>query len=748
MIVWGAEDRTTGGRDITAAPTVRMAAAAAVSVLYLACAAPVLGQAGAPLLIENDAFAEWDIRGSNTLHLEDYTVQGQNKALSPYTDEGFQPFNDTEVTFSRRVSPYEEFRGGVGGVLNYSPYRAQDEDFTLERLNLTWEKGDAETPFRAEFGDFFGFYSLRTLQRSLKGAQVDFQPHETPSGLKHSLQVMAGFSDPNYRDVDLKNDLYTGASWLMETRDFGTFSFSGVSNLRERSSEHRDLQQMVFSVAAQKGIEAAGQRLSLEGELAFFGGDVDQGTASRSGEQDKGLFVLLDGRTVAKPLTYSIRYERYGQDFQPNGAAITANQELTELRTAYRLEDGVILSARGERVTNNLERGIPLHTTLGGLTISGPMLQGLGPGTTVRLDGSIQKAENDSSTVDTRTYAGSANISTPVAPLWTANFGLRLQNFEDSRNNTDAVTREISVSGDRRIEALGLAGSVTPGLVMRRNGGTAGTVDFGPSLALSLAGGAHAFNFNYSFLGQNPTGRENTNTHNVSTTYEYTRGAHVIGAEVAYQSRLPEATFGTQSYKFGVFWRVNFARPAKAAPRPPESQGDIAGGEPEDFRIVDIPPGMTIQQAQARLGRYRISGGVARAGVTVYETPLLPAISQRQRLAVEADGNRVTRTALIIDLDDPGNATGVSRLFERLREILIGRYGNPEKTFTVGQIRPSLVADVNSGALIRTAEWRTAAGAIRLGIPRRRDQQVRIEIQLTKGFAPPRQTLWSIEPAR
>lgn len=710
-------------------------------------AGPAFGQAGPPLLIDSDAFSGWDIRGSNSLHLESYNVRGQNKSLSPYPNEGFQPFNDTEMSFSRRESPYEEFRGGVAGVLNYSPYRSEDEDFTLERLNLVWEKGDAETPFRAEAGDFFGFYSLRTLQRSLKGAQVDLQPHVTKGGTRHSVQFMSGFSSPTYRDVDLKEDLYSGGSWLLEDPQFGNYSISLVNNVREQNSFHRDLNQTVVSIAGQKAFEAVGQRISLEGELGVLGGDVDLGTASRYNRQDKGLFFLFDGRTIERPLSYSLRYERYGRDYQPNGAAITPNQQLTELRGGYRLEDGILVNARLEQLTSNLEATTALETTLGGLTVSGPMFQSVVPGASVRLDTTVQKVENSPGTTRTLTRSASASGSAPIDRMWTGNIGLRFQESLDRTSGGRAITRELTVSGDRRISLYGLDGSVTPGLVLRRNGGSIQSIDAGPSVALNVAGGPHTVGLNYAFLAQNPSG-EGVDSHDLSATYQYTVGAHVFGAEMAYQERLPDRTFGTVSYKFGVFWRVNFARPAQVADRGQDRQAPLGTGEPSDFRLTDAPPGLLLSDATAAFGRYRIVGGIERPGLIVYETRNLPSISQRQRIAVESESGRVKRTALIVDFDDTTDVAANSRLFSRIREILISRYGNPDTTFSLGQIKSTLAADVNNGSFIRTAQWRAGSSTIRLGIPRRRDRQVRIEVQISSGFAPPRETLWSIEQAR
>ena len=132
----------------------------------------------------------------------------------------------------------------------------------------------------------------------------------------------------------------------------------------------------------------------------------------------------------------------------------------------------------------------------------------------------------------------------------------------------------------------------------------------------------------------------------------------------------------------------------------------------------------------------------------VYELRLLNEIDQRQRFAIETDAGRITRTALVISIDDPNNVSAVGQTYERVRKALLDRYGNPTLTFEEGAIGPTFVADLNAGRVIRTMEWQTESGKLRLGIPRRLDGQVRIEIQHASGFGAPRDSLWSIDAVR
>lgn len=159
-------------------------------------------------------------------------------------------------------------------------------------------------------------------------------------------------------------------------------------------------------------------------------------------------------------------------------------------------------------------------------------------------------------------------------------------------------------------------------------------------------------------------------------------------------------------------------------------------------------PGLPLASAQEELTRVGFTDGAFLAGAKLFEVRALDDIDLRQRLVVGYARGRVARTALIIELEDVGDVDTTSQTFERIREILIQRYGAPARTFVEGSFTDSFEDDVNSDWLIRTVEWDRPSGVLRYGIPRRLDRQVRLEIQFAPGFPPPRQTLWSVEAVR
>lgn len=105
---------------------------------------------------------QWNVDGSNTLRYEVYDITG-DESTSPFAFEGPQVYDELQMSFSRDMSPWETVRGDLQGLINFSDYRLDKERVTLERFNVTWEKGDSPVPFRIEGGDYFGFFSVRTL---------------------------------------------------------------------------------------------------------------------------------------------------------------------------------------------------------------------------------------------------------------------------------------------------------------------------------------------------------------------------------------------------------------------------------------------------------------------------------------------------------------------------------------------------------------------------------------------------------
>lgn len=105
---------------------------------------------------------------------------------------------------------------------------------------------------------------------------------------------------------------------------------------------------------------------------------------------------------------------------------------------------------------------------------------------------------------------------------------------------------------------------------------------------------------------------------------------------------------------------------------------------------------------------------------------------------------KLERTAVIIDLNQVGELDNAYQLYERIRTRLNREFG-AATTQEVGAFSPSLAQDLRDGKFIRISDWKTPAGVLRLGIPRRLDGIVRIEAQHAQSFPMSGYVSWSVE---
>jgi hypothetical protein len=136
---------------------------------------------------------------------------------------------------------------------------------------------------------------------------------------------------------------------------------------------------------------------------------------------------------------------------------------------------------------------------------------------------------------------------------------------------------------------------------------------------------------------------------------------------------------------------------------------------------------------------------VRQGNATVYEANLLSEIDQRQRLVIE-HGATVERVGLVVSLSNVASADDIASLYARIVRTMIERYGRPHISFELGSFGRNYARDIADGKLIRIVEWDTRQGTLRLGIPRRLDGNVRIEVLHAIAFSTPRDTNWGLLP--
>jgi hypothetical protein len=280
--------------------------------------------------------------------------------------------------------------------------------------------------------------------------------------------------------------------------------------------------------------------------------------------------------------------------------------------------------------------------------------------------------------------------------------------------------------------------------------------EWAPQLAATLAWGAHRFGASYGGQRLVPLGASTgvVEVNTLSVDYRYVRGQHTLGVEASAYDRNAQVPQQNRTYRTSVFWTYRFDRtaaPAAAAPvalAAAPAAAPAGGGAPALALLLDLTPGTGLEIATARLAAAGIRGGTRTGDSVVFETRLLRDVPQRQRLVLESSGDSIRRCALVVDFSDPNNAAQVVREYEEVRRAMLDRFGPATLNFEDGTIGPNFVADLNMSRVVRVMQWSTPSGVLRLGIPRRLDGQVRMEIQHAASFGAPRDLLWSLEGVR
>ncbi|MCB1863868.1 MAG: hypothetical protein KDG50_00430 [Chromatiales bacterium] len=712
-----------------------------VAGVFFAAALAGPAAAWSPSELFGDALGEWDIRGTNTARIEYYENHGDT-SQSPYPHEGRQLYDEFDISFARRFSRYENVFAHVSGVLNDSEYRAPDEGIVPERMSLRWEKGDAAVPFRAEFGDYYGYLSYRTLQRSLKGVQVDLQPSfDAASTMRHSILLLAGMDQPFWREVNVDENAYLAASWLVEDPKLGRFSANTVHNTR--STAAGDLEQWVQTFAGEHEFRFDRHRLTVEGELGYFNGEH-----TTPGDDESGIGWFLEARGQhGRQFTYRLRHEDYDGDYRPTGAVISYDRRSNEAHVGWRFNQGLQLRGRWQQWIDFNDSADSQTTDTIGLNLTGPF----GAGLTGSLQAFRQEIDNDTNTVQRDTDSVQLDLARAFGGGWLGRLALLYQDVDDrTATNADSETRQVHVSASHAVRYGRVTGQFTPGLLYRDVDATTGdSEDWNPTLNLQLAAGAHSLGVSYGYLSQNRDASGDLVTQTAALDYRFTTGPHTFGVEANLFDRWIDGPADVDAWRVGLFWTFRFDKPALGAARPGALAATFApstGALPDGVRLLaGLAPGERMARATGRLTEAGYGAPLELVDAVTYDAVVLPAIDQRQRLVLERRGPIVERSALVIDLDPNGGPDNAAQTFERVRETLIETYGRPGRTLDDGEFSAEFVADVNAGRLTRVSDWNFADGVLRLGIPRRLDGAVRIEVQHARSLPPPTEPLWSIE---
>jgi len=703
--------------------------------------------------------SEWEITGSNTARYEYYDIGGDEKS-SPYQFDGDQYYDEFDLSFTRRYSAYEMFRGQVYGVANQSDYRFADNGLNAERVSLFYENGEGGLPYRVEAGDFYSYLSYRTIQRSLKGTQLELQPRVDNAGRRHSLLFFAGANQALWNDFDFGEDGSAGASWLIEDSDLGSLSFNMVYNQRDAGTIGAlDREQWVASVAAETNFNLGAHNINLEGEYGYFDGDHDGDFSPQEGQDrdDQGYFAELAGNAY-RQLDYRLRFEEYGYDYRPSGSVIVNDRRSYEGHMGWQFSSGMNLRGRWQTYQDRFDSVNQLDTEIIGMDLTGGILPFLSDQLSGRLRAYREVVDDEFNTVDRTSDVLDLSVNSPFGDTMIGILNVRWLDQEDTfAPERDATTSEIGFEVSQQLSWGEFNGSITPGINYRdiSDGSSEGT-DWTPTLAINLANNVHTFQASYDYLSQQRdvnTGQD-FSTQNLSLHYHYSRGQHEFGFDASFYDRSLDEGENTDASRVSLYWTYYIDQPASGSlvyrgPAKLTPDASLDG----DLQITPelltrLAPGQYVPDVTNKLGESQAPTPSYLPEAVVYEMRLLGDIEQRQRVAVSRYGDTVERVALIIDLERDGSPQNAEQLFEQVREDLIRKFGRPSRTYEQGEFSTALLAEVNTGRLIRVVEWDTNQGVLRFGIPRRLDGTVRMEVQHASYLASARDTLWSVETVR
>ncbi|MCX8110329.1 MAG: hypothetical protein N3D15_03650 [Syntrophorhabdaceae bacterium] len=731
---------------------LRMNRLSIVSVIFLLFtlinyANPLFGQDKEPPDTILDVLVpQWQITGSSTTRSDYYFNKGDD-TQSPYQRTGAQFYNDININFNKRNSQYDLWRGEVSGVINDSMYRNNFYGVVPERLNLTREKGDIPVPFRLEMGDIFSYYSYRTMQTSLKGAQIDLQPFQD-SERKHSIFFTSGAQIASWRDFQPSDSYFNGASYLIDDPVFGKYSLNVVNNMRQGSADETTAwrTQTVYSIAGSNNVSVGNQNLLLEGEFSMFHGDHDGFGDIESGQNknDKAIFFQGSGKSKS-PLTYRLRYEEYGRDYRPVGAAISPGTRNMEAHGGWLFKGGYQLRGRAQKIRDGYQGDNPTDTVIYGLNLTGPLGS---------IDMFMQDAANKDRTVDTLTNNINLNLNIPKIAGWVARLGYQYQNmYNRVPGSNDNEVNQVTLNATHGLSFWNIDSSITPGFVLRKiNNPTSRAWEVNPTLALALKTGKHSLDYNLSWYDQR---RLIANNPDITTTtqslnYRYTEKKYIVGVECSSGYRVPDPGRSIDYYKIGAFFTYYFEKPVTKVPPVKTDLTMVATSIPSPM-IVDIaalPPGLKIDQAKEILKKNNIVDPVSQDDLLIYEARVFEEIELRQRLALIQKNNLINKSAIIVDFNITDRPADIMQTYQRVSSILLNKYGTPTNFYERGTVGANLMDDIRNGNFIRISEWSRPGGVIRLGLPRRLDGRVRMEIQFAPSFPPPGETLWSVEEVR
>lgn len=691
----------------------------------------------------------------DTVSRYDFYGADGNQAGQVFGAGGKQWYQDLAFTLSRQENPFNSWIFEFAGVANNSIYRSPGWGGETERIRFQQDNGSGSLPYRLEAGDIYGNFSYRTLQRSLRGIQIDLQPRSRGNS-RHSILLLYGVSDFDWKLVERPDDRNAGLSWLWQKGDNTSLNFNYVFNRREANplvgALERD--QRVYGLAMERKTSSGRHPIVLEAEIARFSGDHEglNGAASGQNRDDNAFFAQVSGGS--QPFTYRLRHEIAGQDFRPVGGNVAPDRKSWETYASWDLKNGRYLNARWQSYRNNYETANPNDDRIFGLGLRGPIdrERQINGG----IDAFIESIDDDQGLSDSRIKSIVGDISRTFSPKYSGRLALSYRETDDRIQNTrDNRITQLAAGLDHATEIFGWSSRVGLDLENRLiDSGGERSREFTPALAINMQGKDQDLGIHYRFQRQDRVSpiQLDIDTAQAGLRYQKRSGPHTLGIEYLQNRREDTNGIWSKSYQITGFWRYEFDEIWRTAARKPvkteqttatDASAASEKSPAKDEVITGFDLGKSFADAVARLES--LTGSPARewGNMIIGDLQIFKDIPQRQRIVLCRDGLQLEKTVLVIDVDGaiPGQ---VGDVLERARRTLIEKYGAPTEVYETGNYGPKLAEDLRAGLFARSAEWVMPDGTLRLGLPRRLDGRLRVEVQWSGNPGRLRDQLWGL----
>lgn len=690
-----------------------------------------------------DIAPDWQITGQNSLHIDYYNSSGPSGSYKK--DEGWQPYNDINIHFSNTAETFNTMKGYISGTINQSPYRSSRYGVIPERFNFNQENGKFIIPYRLDIGDFYAFQTPRTIQRSLKGGQIEFQPG-VMLGANQSILLQLGGVAQDYLDNKRGDNLYSGASWMMNWKDT-RFAVNYTQNRQASRDNIPSLKQYVWGMALNHNFSFLLQRLTLDGEWNFLRGDTFS-SPQVIHNKGEGRFIQLQGRTVI-PLTYSLRYEDYDKEYVPAGATVSGGRRTFETRAGWQSEKGFSINGRAQFYRDGLGTDSITDTDVYGLGVSGAIPNPWIKGLTGSLDTYRQHA--DAPNNETVINSINANMAIPLITNWNLRLSAGFQETIVRKGTaTNNAIQQYGMDLGHNLSYMGFTGNVNAGVLFnKRRQKDRDSEDYGFNFSSSIAKDALRLIGSYRYYMQNQlTNLMDRRTQGFNVAAEYTYGRNLFRAEGDCGMNQPAKGTQSRDTRFLFTWTYSFEKPAQRRVITPEVTKLKPDERPEVpltiKTLADFRPGLPIKKVKDALHAINIKDGIEQGRNIIYETVWFEDITQRQRLVLTHSLGNLERVTIIIDLVQTGELETIGQLYRRIQAHLTRTFGTPV-TQEKGEFGPNIVSDLRNNAFVRISDWTTPTGTLRLGIPRRLDGIVRIEVQHAESFPLSYLTPWGLE---